>query len=487
MSKRTAIISVCVVLAATTWTTRALATEAVVVESSLQLFLDDARIADADGVSREIRTAQRCPENPVLVVDKPWEGTSMHYVASWRNPRTGLFRMWYLTYDGGAKIVPGETPRISTMCYAESQDGVRWRKPNVGLVDHAGSKDNNILFRPGAREFDSFSVIVRPDEPDPAKRYRIVIFQGALTEGEFAPGQQNYPLGHYVLYSPDGIHWTPDWERPVMPVRGDTGSLDRTSWAWDERGGKWLGFLKRYENGKRVRYQSESTDFVHWTLPERCLIPDDKDPADVHFYGHCGWWYQTQYVGLLEVFHTAADRVDLQLLSSRDGKNWDRVGDRSPFLPLGAPGAFDAFCVYYSGAQPIVVEDEIYFYYTGADAPHAQGSKLGGVGLATIKAGRFACMRAGSAAGQIRTRPLRLAGPNLVVNADAEGGMLRVELQRSDGTVIPGFERDACRPIKGDGLSEKVEWRGGSPVPRNTSVCVVFEMREARLFGFACR
>ena len=140
MSKRTVIMSVCVVLAATTWTTRALAAEAVVVESSLQLFLDDALIADADGVSREIRTARRCPENPILVVDKPWEGTSMHYVAAWRNPRTGLFRMWYLTSDGGAKIVPGETPRISTMCYAESQDGVRWQKPNVGLVDHAGSK-----------------------------------------------------------------------------------------------------------------------------------------------------------------------------------------------------------------------------------------------------------------------------------------------------------------------------------------------------------
>ena len=462
------------------------AEEPVMVDSGLQLFLDDAIVADVRSVFREIGVARRSPANPVLVVDRPWEGAAMHFVAVRREPATGLFRMWYLTYDGGAKILPGETPQISTMCYAESDDGLKWRKPNLGLVEHAGSKENNILFRPGAREFDSFSVIVRPDEPDPRKRYRIIIFQGALTAGEFAPDQANYPLGHYAVYSPDGIHWTPDWERAVMPVRGPAGSLDRTSWAWDERRGKWLGFLKRVEDDKRVRFQSESADFVHWTVPERCLVPDDQDPPDVHFYGHFGWWYETQYVGLLEIFRTGSDTTDLQLISSHDARTWNRVSDRSPFISLGAPGAFDSPGGYYSGAEPISVGDELYFYYTGSDAPHAQGSKHGGVGLATVKAGHFASLKADSTPGEIRSKPVRLAGRQLVVNADAAGGTLRVELQTPEGEIIPGFDRNQCQPIQTDSLSEKVQWRGSPDLPVGTPVCVIFELRDARLFGFAC-
>ena len=30
-------------------------------------------------------------------------------------------------------------------CYAESQDGRRWTKPNLGLVEHQGSKRNNLV------------------------------------------------------------------------------------------------------------------------------------------------------------------------------------------------------------------------------------------------------------------------------------------------------------------------------------------------------
>ncbi len=35
--------------------------------------------------------------------------------------------------------------RISSLCYAESIDGINWNKPNLNLVNFEGSTDNNIL------------------------------------------------------------------------------------------------------------------------------------------------------------------------------------------------------------------------------------------------------------------------------------------------------------------------------------------------------
>ena len=37
--------------------------------------------------------------------------------------------------------------RIASLGYAESDDGVHWVKPSLGLVDFEGSTDNNMLFR----------------------------------------------------------------------------------------------------------------------------------------------------------------------------------------------------------------------------------------------------------------------------------------------------------------------------------------------------
>ena len=56
-------------------------------------------------------------------------------------------------------------------CYAESKDGIHWEKPNLGLVDWEGSKDNNIILdRLGTHCFVAF----RDDNPNcpPEARYK---------------------------------------------------------------------------------------------------------------------------------------------------------------------------------------------------------------------------------------------------------------------------------------------------------------------------
>ena len=34
-----------------------------------------------------------------------------------------------------------------SICYAVSQDGINWEKPNLQIVEYEGSKDNNIIWQ----------------------------------------------------------------------------------------------------------------------------------------------------------------------------------------------------------------------------------------------------------------------------------------------------------------------------------------------------
>ena len=106
-----------------------------------------------------------------------------------------LFKMWYR-----AEILerrqPAEYRYLS--CYATSRDGLKWEKPDLGLADFRGSTRNNIL-PPGERGSGYGrrpNLIKDYEEPDPAKRYKMVYMD--LIEGKWRLAK---------AYSADGIHW----------------------------------------------------------------------------------------------------------------------------------------------------------------------------------------------------------------------------------------------------------------------------------------
>ncbi|MEJ1973103.1 MAG: hypothetical protein WDM96_11785 [Lacunisphaera sp.] len=68
-------------------------------------------------------------------------------------------RMWYMARDRKG---------ASRIAYAESKDGVNWTKPDLGLVEFAGSKANNLTTaESGVAPF------LDPNAP-PAERYAAV-------------------------------------------------------------------------------------------------------------------------------------------------------------------------------------------------------------------------------------------------------------------------------------------------------------------------
>ena len=83
-----------------------------------------------------------------------------------------------------------------------AQDGVKWTKPRLGLVDYNGSKANNLVKFTGNPEPDTFLaagiIFYDPDEKLAAKRFKMIWenhgMNKALHSGESKPpSSQNKP------------------------------------------------------------------------------------------------------------------------------------------------------------------------------------------------------------------------------------------------------------------------------------------------------
>src|SRR5258706_15454338 len=125
MSKLTSGIRVLFVAAFALSVARAIAQTPVVdIGDRLELLVDRHVIDRMSGA--ELRLNRPVDAGPVLYFDKPWEGAFAAYV-------TVLFdgSLYRLYYRGKPNATPDGTPDETT-CYAESSDGIHWRKPDLG-------------------------------------------------------------------------------------------------------------------------------------------------------------------------------------------------------------------------------------------------------------------------------------------------------------------------------------------------------------------
>jgi hypothetical protein len=87
--------------------------------------------------------------------------------------------------------------------------------------------------------------------------------------------------------------------------------------------------------------------------------------------------------------------------------------------------------------------------------------------------------------GSLTTRPMRFSGGHLFVNADLQGGQLRVEVLDRAGKVVAPFTREACRPVAGNGTRLGVQWEKGSLAElRGQDIRLRFSLTRGRLYAF---
>jgi len=459
-----------------------------------QLFIDDLVIDETRGVTRNLNQPAKYAGNPVMIPLYPWEGRVTLYGTVW-NDADGEWRMWYQGYGGGA--VPSMAKDISdspwkgfdasnllyVIGYATSNNGIHWERPNLQLVDYKGSTDNNLVLSDAAYA----NIIKDTRDPDPDRLYKSLFF-----EARDPAGTPNMGDGVSIAFSPDGIRWTKYEGNPVIERASDSHML----YGWDDLHGKYVSYCRpSVHEGNKTRQigRSESDDFINWTDIEAVLTPDSEDPAGTEFYGMPVFKYEGHYLGQLFAYHTPpeepqirfAGTVDVQLASSRDGINWDRAGDRKPFIPNGPPGSIDAGEIYTARA-PVMVGNELWFYYSSSTSEHGITGRSGPICLAKLRLDGFVSVDAGQDAGSLITKPFRCEGGPLKINASARGGMVGVAVLDESGIQYQGYSRQECALFDGDSVDHSVTWREKLSLEelKGNTIRLKFYLQNASLYSF---
>ena len=165
------------------------------------LLVDDADVLYRSGTKRVVCPLTRSSSNPIIKGGVyPWE-KAIAWMSVYRNPATGKYQLWYQAFAGDAAR---DRTRRCVVAYAESDDGIKFKRPNLGLFDFDGIKDTSIVLVANGGTSDRYgaSVIVDAREPDANRRYKMAYFDFTRdSEGHEYPGLN-------VAFSPDGIHWT---------------------------------------------------------------------------------------------------------------------------------------------------------------------------------------------------------------------------------------------------------------------------------------
>jgi hypothetical protein len=405
-----------------------------------------------------------------LEPDRPWEGRAVQLWGSvLYDDDEDLFKMWYYSINDD---LYRRTGHGHFMCYATSKDGISWDKPELGIAPCEGSSANNIVYPTPEQSFgmDPWGVIKDPREEDPARRYKMGMYQqrptadapeedpdmdrearNALRKILFDKIRDHH--GMYAAYSPDGIHWTLD-DRNCVPRSGDAGTL-----VYDPMHQRYMAVSRRYESltdhfvlewkqWRRVIALSTSEDFVHWTPLKTILKPDDYDDPFDQMYVMTPFVYGNQYIGFIGMLHSATELGPVQLATARDIAHWHRVGRREEFLPVGSPGTWDGAWSSLSSNPPALKGDTLYMWYSGRPQAHGtEGKFTSSIGLVTLRKDGFVALRCGIRGGEMMTEPVEVTGPNLSINAICLFG--RVQVRVIDDVSVPeGYDFTACNGLE---------------------------------------
>lgn len=287
--------------------------------------------------------------DPVLCADKPWEDFC---IAGGAVIREGdRWRMWYGAYDHNYK-----RDDDASLCYAESPDGLRWSKPDLGLVEYDGNKSNNILISGPQVGGFAFSYVFKDEGKPDIEKYKMIWQK--LHEGE-----QAWQV--FGATSEDGIHWSL-LPNPLSPKNSDT----TTTCIPD--GGKYRLYTRIWRGGwsgvRTVGY-TESDHFGDFPDPIEIFSHDEHDPEGMQFYSNAATKLGDHfYVMLPAAFYTKNQTVRSHLAWSRDGVHFTRYR-REPIVDIGIK--FDTKGVYVGpGAVPGDSPNTWWFYYLGTNMEH---------------------------------------------------------------------------------------------------------------------
>ncbi len=470
---------------------------------------DNVSIPHTQNLRLDMRTPTKHPANPVVPRGAPGTPDAMgvqFYGSVIREG--GKFRMWYVAVDDDTESTVASSRWRAA--YAESDDGVKWTKPNLGLVKFHGNKNNNLIRTDPARlGFVNLKVLADPDDPDPQRRYKItthVYFRHNTRLGTLAP-----------FASADGLTWK--LLTDARPVKAELLEEDLVLPAihFEPSGGLYLWDGMYYACGQnamdatrpyhgRVTRMYRSADFVTWSptshigfvrdAQHTLLGPGRSLEGEQTHEGISVWNRGNLLLGLYGRWHGAKEwkdvTIDLGFVVSNDGLNFREPAYEWTFLQRGEDGSWDQGGLLQGQGFENIGEQTLLYY--GAWDPRVRATTRGGVGIAVLPRDRFGDLvveEVGKGPGDYQVPeitsefvthsiPVRKgSAPRFYLNADGLGAdaTLRIEILDHLERPIPAYSGGNAAVISRSGFQTPIEWSGksrASDLPERVKLHVIF-------------
>lgn len=460
----------------------AVAVEPMDIGSRLEPFFDGALIDRAENVRLEMHHPE--DRGVVLKFDSAWEGPFCGYCTVIKDG--AAFRLYYR----GKPAANADGSSDETTCMAESTDGIHWTKPNLGLYETQGSKQNNVVLANASPVTHNFSPFLdqRPGVPAD-ERYKGL-------------GGVGSKVGLVPYASADGIRWRPLREEGVLK-KGPFDSQNVSFWSSAEQ--CYVCYFRVFRDGIRRISRSTSADFLSWTEPQLMEYHTAGSPSPIeHLYTnqthpyfrapHIYLSFAARFMPHRQVltdaeakainvhpkyFHDCSDAI---FMTTRGGAIYERTFLEGFIRPGVGPQNWVSRSNYpaLNAVQTGPAEMSVYLNQDyGQPTAHLRRYSLRLDGVASVTAPY--------AGGRLVTKPIRFAGEKLVLNlATSAAGGVRVEIQDEHGQPIPGYSLADASELIGNEIEKTVAWKSGSDVSplAGKTVRLCFAMKDADIYSF---
>lgn len=467
------------------------------INTGRQLFVDDFLISETTLIPR-YHTPHFYPDNPVLEPDKEWEKTNTGalYAAPfsdgiWYDEKDRKFKMWYLA---GAGLLYNDEKQAFFTCYAESEDGKKWVKPQLDVYPGTNIVDT---FRR-----DAATVWLDRFETDPAKRWKFFNVERRMSDLRW----------QFVLkYSHDGIHWSEG-----IAQSGDIS--DRSSVFYNPFLKKWVLSMRHgtpvssrsrayLENSDpelavslahRIREDVRDKNVVFWFAPDDKELRHPRFPeVDPGIYNFDAIAYESIILGFYSAWsgpenkdcekHGIQKKNVISLGYSRDGFHFYRP-THQPFMDVDeTEGAWNWGNMQSVNGVPLIVGDSLYFYASGRRLSKIMWDSHTSTGLATLRRDGFVSMNAEKEQGILITEKLSFDGKYLFVNADVTKGDLLVEVLDESGDPYDGFSAKDCVGMKKTNATKRlIRWKNHADLSAlaGKNIRLKFHLRKGDIYSF---
>jgi hypothetical protein len=382
-----------------------------------------------------------------------------------------------------------------------SQDGVKFDRPNLGLIKYNGSKNNNLIML-GLPSWGKYFKDTNPACPPEE------IFKATLWVGQ---------RGIYLYFSPDAVHWRRN-ETCMLPLVSGGGCET----FWDDQQGMYLNYIKRdgsYNTGDFPNYGRSTAMFKTreinkawpfnpmpnpyfegWPFPAvtgeglTVMGPNLADPDHAQIFRT----RPQKYHWAPDTYVAFTIRSGCDMAVSRDGVNWKMCSESGLgyYMPPGKTVDGTNLSNAEMANGLIRRGDDIWQYANC----NVAGIRKRATVRVTQRLDGFLSLDAGQQKGTVITKPFTFEGNILTINADVKG-YLKVAILNLPGMEITGYNigltNTPKKPVVGYGLREcdlieddsvrqVVRWKGNSEVGNLAGqvVRLRFELHNAKLYAF---